>query len=437
MRWKRVCVFVPMVALCASAEALAQGSAAPQPHQHPPAAASPDSWRFMQDGVIYGMFNRQGGARGGREFAVPNWWMGMMTRERGTQQLGLTAMLSLDPATLGKDGYRELFQVGETLDGKPLVDRQHPHEFLMQLAGSWRMQPREAMSLTLAAGLAGEPTLGPVAFMHRPSAAGVPLAPLGHHTFDSTHISFGVVTASATVGRWVIEGSAFNAREPDEERWDLDLARLDSAAGRIWFRPTDEWDIQASVGRLREPEALEPGDATRATASAAWFRSSMDGFQALTIGYGVNAAHGVRRHGVFGEFTRELGDNSLAGRVELQQVETSALIGEEEGHEHGHADERARVAALTVGGARRLATWRGFEAAAGANVSFYRVPELLKETHGRRPVSFLVFLRLRLPTGSMGRMWNMRMSQGHVMASGHAGHQMSPTAFPVDTRGSR
>ena len=243
-----------------------------------------------------------------------------------------------------------------------------------------------------------------------------------------------MVTASAIAGRWVFEGSAFNAREPDEERWDLDLARLDSAAGRIWFRPTGEWDIQASVGRLRDPEALEPGDATRTTVSTSWFRPGMDGFQALTIGYGVNAAHGVRRHGVFGEFTGELGDNSLAGRVELQQVETSALLGDDEGHEHAGAPGRARVAALTLGGARRLARWRGFEAAAGANVTFYRVPEILTDTHGRRPVSFLVFFRLRLPTGSMGRMWNMRMSQGHVMASGHAGHQMTPAAFSVDTR---
>src|SRR5713101_1004980 len=141
-------------------------------------------WHFMQDGVVYGLFNHQGGPRGGDEFVVPNWWMGIMTRDKGSQQFGLNAMLSLDPATVGRSGYREIFQVGEALDGKPLIDHQHPHDLFMQLAASWRTTLGEKATLTFAGGPAGEPTLGPVAFMHRASAAGLPLAPLSHHTFD-------------------------------------------------------------------------------------------------------------------------------------------------------------------------------------------------------------------------------------------------------------
>ncbi len=194
------------------------------------------------DGVVYGLLNHQGGARGGTEFVVPNWWMGMLMRGQDRHEFGLNAMLSLDPATVGQDGYRELFQVGESLDGRPLVDRQHPHDLLMQLSASWRGTFGGATSLVVAGGPAGEPTLGPVAFMHRASAVGLPLAPLGHHTFDSTHISFGVVTAAVEHGRWTIEGSLFNGREPDEHRWDLDLGPMDSVAGRVWFRPSgDGW----------------------------------------------------------------------------------------------------------------------------------------------------------------------------------------------------
>jgi hypothetical protein len=388
----------------------------PQQHDHAQMEAGSTGWHLMQDGVIYGLFNHQGGPRGGDEFVVPNWWMGMATRQVGRHQFGLNGMFSLDPATLGKDGYGELFQVGETLDGEPLIDRQHPHDLFMQVAASWKVTLGDETSFALAGGPAGEPTLGPVAFMHRASAAGLPFAPLGHHTFDSTHISFGVVSASLTHRRWTVEGSVFNGREPDEERWDFDFGPLDSVAGRVWFRPSDNWELQASTGRLREPEILEPGDAHRTTTSVSWFQPRGTGFSALTAGYGVNSAHDDRRHGVFGEFTMEREAGSLFGRLEVQQVETGPLLGQhdEGGGGHGHEPEPPRaVVALTVGAAKPLVTWRGFEGALAAQATFHGVPDVLTPTHGNRPVSFQVFFRLRLPTGEMGRIWNMRMSRPH------------------------
>lgn len=395
--------------------------AAPGQMQMPGMAMGPTGWHGMQDGVVYALYNRQGGPRGGDEFVVPNWWMGMAMREGARHQLSLNAMLSLDPGTVGKSGYREIFQAGEALDGKPLIDRQHPHDLFMQLAGAWRLTLSDNTALTLSGGPVGEPTLGPVAFMHRASASGLVLAPLGHHTFDSTHISFGVIAASVERGRWVVEGSVFNGREPDQDRWDFDFGPLDSVAGRVWFRPTEEWEFQVSSGRLREPEELTPGDATRTTFSASWLHPREDGLKAMTFGYGVNAAHGERRSGVFGEFTLERGANSVSTRVDVQQVETTTLLTgaiPEEGHE----EPQATVAAITLGGARRLATWRGFEGALGAHLTFYGVPAVLQATHGERPISFQVFLRVRLPAGGMGRMWNMRMSQTHRMNSDHSGH---------------
>lgn len=378
-------------------------------------------WHFRRDGVLYGLFNHQGGPRGGDEFVAPNWWMGMLMREKGSQQFGLNAMLSLDPATVGKSGYGEIFQVGEALDGKPLIDRQHPHDFFTQLVASWRTTLGEKTMLTFAGGPVGEPTLGPVAFVHRASAAGLVLAPLGHHTFDSTHISFGVATAALERGRWTFEGSAFNGREPDEDRWDFDFGAMDSVAGRVWFRPTEDWEIQVSSGHLREPEELEVGDVQRTTGSASWFRKQDTGFKAVTVGYGVNAAHGERRHGLFGEFTLEREANSVFGRAEFQQVETSLLLTDTIPSPSQPGETPRTVAAITVGGARRLLTWRGFEGALGAQLTFYGVPEPLKVTHGAHPVSFQAFFRLRLPAGNMGRMWNMRMSEGHKMEMDHGG----------------
>jgi hypothetical protein len=398
-------------------------------HQMPgqaqtPAMAMSSGWQLIQDGVVYGLFNHQGGPRGGDELVAPNWWMGMLMREQGRHQFSLNAMLSLDAATVGKSGYREIFQVGEALEGKPLIDRQHPHDLFMQIAASWRMTLGDNTSLVLAGGPAGEPTLGPVAFMHRTSAAGLILAPLGHHTFDSTHISFGVVTAALERGRWTFEGSIFNGREPDEHRWDFDFGAMDSVAGRVWFRPTDDWEAQVSTGLLREPEELVPGNARRTTASLSWFRRQNGGFKAATVGYGVNTAHGERRHGVFGELTMERGATSIFGRLEIQHVETRVLLTGEIPDEDHTGDEPSAVTAFSAGAARRMFTARGFEGALGAQVTFYGVPDPLRLTHGQRPVSFLAFFRLRLPSGDSGRMWNMRMSQGHKMTMDHSGHVM-------------
>jgi hypothetical protein len=164
----------------------------------------------MQDAVAYLTFNDQGGPRGGRELSSQNWWMGMAQRrlKRGTFLVNL--MLSLEPATLGKNGYREIFQAGETYKGAPLVDRQHPHEFLMQAAAGWQVDTGNNR-FTFMGAAAGEPALGPVAFMHRQSAFENPTAPLGHHTFDSTHIAMGVLSAALEREPWHFEGSLFMA----------------------------------------------------------------------------------------------------------------------------------------------------------------------------------------------------------------------------------
>lgn len=410
------CLSVAIAVLVSTADVHAQ-----QPeHQHQMPMAMPDesAWMLMQDGVVYGLFNHQGGPRGGDEARAPNWWMGMATRKAGRSQLTFTSMLSLDPATVGKRGYAEIFQVGEAVDGRSLVDRQHPHDLFMQLAAVWRTELSQSTGLTLAGGPAGEPALGPVAFMHRASAAENLFAPLSHHTFDSTHIAFGVVTAAIDHGPFVLEGSVFNGREPDENRWDFDFGRLDSVSARLWYKPSPEWELQVSTGHLRDPEELEPGNIQRTTASAAWTRQRGGDMMALTVGYGLNDSDHGTRHAVFGEATKRRGRTAAYGRFELVEVETAALL-RDTVSEHGFAFARKdRVGAFTAGGARDLLTWRGFEGGLGVAATFYAVPEALKRTHGSHPVSFQVFFRLR-PPAPMGHMWNMRMSQplaGHGMS---------------------
>jgi hypothetical protein len=226
-------------------------------------------WDLMLHGNLFVGYDHQGSDAGDSELVSQNWLMAMAGRPLGGGRFEARTMLSLEPLTLGDDGYPLLLQTGETIDGRPLVDRQHPHDLFMEIAGRYEREVTGGVALQLYGALAGEPAVGPVAFPHRPAAMSDPMAPLGHHWIDSTHISFGVLTVGAFTRAAKLEASWFNGREPDEQRYDLDLRSPDSYATRISVNPTRAWSLQASYAYLDSPEALEPEvSVQRFTASA-------------------------------------------------------------------------------------------------------------------------------------------------------------------------
>ncbi|MES2034974.1 MAG: hypothetical protein V4466_12425 [Pseudomonadota bacterium] len=226
-------------------------------------------WMIMGHALINGVYATQDGPRGDDKAFLAGMAMATASRPLGAGTLQLKAMLSPDPL-MGGDGYPLLLAAGESANGvDPLIDRQHPHDLFMELAASWSVKVGDAQSLFLYGGLPGEPAFGPPAFMHRTAAMDSPEAPITHHWFDSTHITFGVVTAGFVSGRWKVEASAFRGREPDEERWDIETGELDSRSARLSFNPTENWSLQASWASIISPEALEPHhDEERVSVSA-------------------------------------------------------------------------------------------------------------------------------------------------------------------------
>tara|TARA_B100000949_G_scaffold227977_1_gene234932 strand:+ start:206 stop:1339 length:1134 start_codon:yes stop_codon:yes gene_type:complete len=367
----------------------------------------------MQDGVVFLTLNDQPKPLDGKEFVSQNWWMGMASRPMADGTFMVRGMLSLEPLTVGGNGYGELFQTGETYREQPLVNRQHPHDFVMQLTAAWRRPLSPRTSITFAGGPVGEATLGPVAFMHRLSAAENPFAPLGHHTFDSTHIVKGVIAARLDHGPIAIEGSVFHGGESDEDRWGIsDVGTLDSWATRVWFLPDEHWAFQASHGFLRTPERLEPGNVRRTTASVSWLSESDARFTALTAGYGHNdkdLTHSFS-DAFFVEATRRFSPYVVYSRFEAVDVETELLLKTKTHIDNGHA-EPSTVGALTIGTMRDLPHLRRFELAIGGDVTIHKVPDQLVTIYGARPVSFKIFFRLRPPVSPMGRMRNGTMMQ--------------------------
>ena len=215
-------------------------------------------WMIMGHALINGVYSTQDGPRGDDKAFLAGMVMATASRDLGPGTLQLKAMLSPDPA-MGAGGYPLLLAAGESANGvDPLVDRQHPHDLFMELAASWSVKIGDDRSLFVYGGLPGEPAFGPPAFMHRSAAMDSPEAPITHHWFDSTHITFGVLTAGFVSGRWKLETSAFRGREPDEDRWDIETGDLDSRSARVSFNPTPNWSLQASWASIVSPEALEP-----------------------------------------------------------------------------------------------------------------------------------------------------------------------------------
>ncbi len=237
------------------------------PHQALDFSEGP--WVLMVHGLLFAGYDAQGGERGAKAVTAMGWVMAMVERSFETARLTGRVMVSPEPATVRNGGYPLLLQTGETYRGQPLDDRQHPHDLFMELAALYTQQVTEGLGVQLYVAPAGEPALGPVAFPHRVSAMFNPLASLGHHWQDSSHIRFGVLTAGVFTRSANLEGSWFNGREPDECRWDLDLRRPDSYAARLTVNPTAGLSAQASCGHLASPEALHPDESVnRITASA-------------------------------------------------------------------------------------------------------------------------------------------------------------------------
>lgn len=376
------------------------------------------SWRFMLHGNLFLQYIREGGVRGDDQFGSINWLMGMARREVAGGELRLRAMMSAEPLTTGECGYPDLLATGESCEGgQRLHDRQHPHDLFMELAASYERAVTGGLGIQLYGGLAGEPALGPVAYPHRISAMPNPIAPIGHHWFDATHISFGVATAGVFGRRWKLEGSLFNGREPDEDRYDLDLARLDSYSGRLWLLPGPAWALQASAARLKE---VEPGlnggpriDQTRVTASATYHRPLADqGSWATTVMWGRNEEEGHATNAFLVETSLNLAERNLL----FLRAEAARKTGEDlvlDSPRQGPADpslvdEAFSVGSLGAGYVRQFGAIAGLVPGLGFRIGVSLVPERLEPFYGSRtPTGFAVFARLRPRAMAMGAMGGM------------------------------
>src|SRR5579863_39331 len=352
-------------------------------------------WDLMAHGVVFITYNQQGGPRGAGKAESTNYFMFMEQHGLWGGTLLFREMFSAESLTSPHPGFPELFQTGETYHGEPLVDHQHPHNVFAELSLLYTVPISKKISWLFYGGPSAEPALGPVTYIHRESASEDPEAPLGHHLQDSTHTSFGVVTTGVVIDRFKIEGSAFNGHEPNEERWSIQLAPLGSWSVRASVAPTRNWTAQYSYGRLFHPEAADPEDERRQTASVEYNRELAGGW--LGEGNWATSVIWGRKH----KETEDANQNSYLmesmlnfrqrnyAYTRLELVDKDELFPELQTH------PSYRIGAYTFGGVRDLVHNRRWQLGLGGDVTFYTKPAALDAIYGENPVSFHVFLRVR------------------------------------------
>lgn len=353
-----------------------------------------NQWSLMIHSYLMAIYDHQGGPRGGNKFFSENMFMVTAQKDIGRGTFAVRNMISLEPATIGCRGYPLLLQTGETCNGTtPLIDRQHPHDFLMELALLYTIRFSTQNSLFAYVGYPGEPALGPTAFIHRFSAFFNPEAPITHHQLDSTHISFGVATLGYVHEWFKIDASIFNGREPDQHRWNFDRPRLKSYSGRISFNPSDNIAAQVSYGFLKSPEQIEPNVNThRTTASISYNKAWECNNWQITAAWGRNRnIPGHCLNGALLESAVDFHDRHIVfGRAEYAAKDELFIA------PNSKADKVFNVGKLDLGyifefPVARYTLWGlGFVGSA----SF--VPKSIKSSYGGTPFSYMIFLRIDL-----------------------------------------
>lgn len=359
------------------------------------------SWNTMFMAQAFIDDTQQSGPRGGDKLYSSNWFMADAEHRAGENgAFEFQLMLSLEPATITERRYPLLFQTGETAFGKPIIDGQHPHNFIMSAGFAYALSLSENTTLELYFAPVGDPALGPVAYPHRASALELPQAPISHHWQDATHISDDVVTAGIAYKKIRVEASGFYGSEPGENRWIIQAGPINSWSTRLWFFPGQNWAAQFSAGHLAHPEALEPGDQTRITASVEYSKPLAAGSWSSSMIWGRNHNTYTKRdlNAYTAESVLPIGHkNFITGRIELvDKDELFAAQPDVEQFLATYYGSTFRIGAYTISYTRDIDVFRHVETGIGANVEMYSLPAAIKPYYGDHPLGGNVYIRLRL-----------------------------------------
>lgn len=352
----------------------------------------------------FGVLSELQGRRGVDQFAAPNMFMLDAGRTIGVHQfVNIDLMGTTELWTYPQHGYPELLQIGEERsNGTPFIDAQHPHSSpVMGLTLSDTVTLGDAEMLKLYFAPRGESTDGPIAYLHRESAQDNPDAPLGHHVGqDVGHISSTVFGAQLNLGTWIVEGSAFNGREPQPTRVDLPLGPVDSEALRITCVIAPEHRVMASVAHVDQVDPLYPGMTSATRLSASLYDQLALGTlgpleHTLIIGAIKRSPGYPSLTSILDEGVVKYGSADFWGRIEVLQRLASELEIPAPATTAGRYENRW-VSALTVGYTYWLPWQSRIQAGVGSSLTMDVIPEDWASAYGHRtPLTVRLIVQLR------------------------------------------
>jgi hypothetical protein len=370
------------------------------------------AWMLMFHGQAFGQYDNQSTPKGNTQVGLIDWEMLSALRNVGGGLVRLSLMTSLERAVLGAKGYPELLQSGGVVDLRPIPNRQHPHNAIGELSVAYDHTITSKLATSIYFAPAGEPALGPVAYMHRPSAEVDPFAPIGHHWQDATHEAAGVITGALYTHAVKLEGSAFNGRDADSRNFnpDYDGARLDSYSGRLTVAPSGRLTLAAWAGYLADHDPIEPGiSMQRYGASAITTTPGIaGGSMSTSIVWGMNNHHhnpALHQHdttvavplhhlSTSGLIESTLGVGTRASvYARLEEVEKS---GSDLGFLTLDLTTLYTVRSVVIGGAYDVVRFGPGLLGVGARASVDLLPNTLRLVYGTtHPTGYAVYLRVR------------------------------------------
>ena len=357
------------------------------------------AWMLMFHANVFVLDQQQSSPRGGDKFFSTNWFMPMAQRTLGPGVFTARVMLSLEPATIADERYPLLFQQGETAYGVPIADGQHPHNLFMEIAALYDLKLGERALLSFYVAPVGDPAIGPTAYPHRASALEDPVAALGHHQEDSTHVAADVITVGLTYRITRVEASGFHGREPGENRWAIEQGGIDSWSTRLTIEPGKNWSGQYSYARIASPEALFPAEnQERMTASVMYNRPFHAGNWTSTVLWGHTRSLADRS--IFDSYLLESGvrfatRNHVWTRIENAERSNELIVGENPLPASFAEQPIGRVQAYTFGYARDIDVLSHLASAIGTQFTTYGVANTLQPIYGPHPFGVAIFLRFR------------------------------------------
>jgi hypothetical protein len=331
------------------------------------------------------VYSTTSGPRGQSRTTGPGMWMLMYGKALSSRNnFSVDVMGSPEQLTVGGKGTPQLLQTDH-------VDSMHAHDTVMALEfrDALALGDGDKQHLTFLFAPRGEAAVGPVPFMHRPSAEGNPDAPLGHALQDGFHDASTVLGLQYDRGRTTLEATAFSGQSVS---WPLPMHGPDSYALRLGQDIDGHVGVGASYADVLLPD--DAGGAQHSQFISAWITASHqihdDTLKSSLIWGQSRAAHESSLNSFLGEGVYQHGMDKFLGRAELLQLTPQQL---DLALSNGSASAKW-VTALTVGYERTLLKRKRLSVYGGGSYTKDIIPSEFRAAYGSSPDGTKLYLRI-------------------------------------------